>query len=91
MRQKPRPAKPAPTTLSPADQARLEDLRAIQRTYRQVGQLRIAIAFVAHLKPRRAVITNMHHDLDFAEMEAELPPHIRPAHDGMVITYDNLG
>jgi phosphoribosyl 1,2-cyclic phosphate phosphodiesterase len=27
----------------------------------------------------------MHIDLDYATLEAELPPHIRPAHDGLVI------
>jgi len=31
------------------------------------------------------VLTNMHIDLDFATLEAELPPHIRPAHDGMIL------
>ncbi len=31
------------------------------------------------------MITNMHIDLDYAALEAELPAHIRPAFDGMVI------
>jgi hypothetical protein len=28
--------------------------------------------------------------MDFATLEGELPAHIRPAHDGMVIEFDNL-
>jgi phosphoribosyl 1,2-cyclic phosphate phosphodiesterase len=31
------------------------------------------------------VLTNMHIDLDYRTLEAELPPHIRPAHDGMIL------
>jgi phosphoribosyl 1,2-cyclic phosphate phosphodiesterase len=27
----------------------------------------------------------MHIDLDYRTLQAELPPHVRPAHDGMII------
>ncbi|MEC9102323.1 MAG: MBL fold metallo-hydrolase, partial [Pseudomonadota bacterium] len=37
--------------------------------------------------PRRAVLPNMHIDLDYATVEAEPPDHITPAFDGMQITY----
>ncbi|MBD1204818.1 MAG: MBL fold metallo-hydrolase [Rhodobacteraceae bacterium] len=53
------------------------------------AHLALTLDWIGRARPARAVITNMHHDLDFAEMEAELPPHIRPAHDGMVIEYGN--
>ena len=43
----------------------------------------------ARAKPARAVITNMHIDLDYETLRAELPPHITPAFDGMTVTYDN--
>jgi phosphoribosyl 1,2-cyclic phosphate phosphodiesterase len=36
------------------------------------------------------VLTNMHIDLDHAELLAELPPHILPAHDGLTIDYDDV-
>ena len=49
----------------------------------------MTLEWIARARPARAVLTNMHNDLDFATLEAELPPHIRPAHDGMVIAYDN--
>ena len=35
--------------------------------------------------PRRAVLTNMHIDLDYDTVEAETPAHITPAYDGMTI------
>jgi phosphoribosyl 1,2-cyclic phosphate phosphodiesterase len=41
------------------------------------------LAEIARFKPRRAVITNMHVDLDFATLQQELPPNIEPAFDGM--------
>ena len=37
-------------------------------------------------QPKRAVLTNMHIDLDFRTLSAELPDGIRPAFDGMVFT-----
>lgn len=52
------------------------------------AHLAMTLDWIARAKPARAVLTNMHIDLDFAELEAELPAHIRPAHDGMVIAYD---
>jgi phosphoribosyl 1,2-cyclic phosphate phosphodiesterase len=54
------------------------------------AHLEMTLGWIARARPARAVITNMHIDLDHATLEAELPPHIRPAHDGMVIAYDNM-
>lgn len=52
------------------------------------AHLDMALDWIARTKPARAVITNMHVDLDYAELAAELPAHIRPAFDGMQISYD---
>ncbi|HEY3813822.1 MAG TPA: MBL fold metallo-hydrolase [Caulobacteraceae bacterium] len=41
-----------------------------------------ALAWIAELKPRRAVLTNMHVDLDYAELARRLPPGVEPAFDG---------
>lgn len=49
------------------------------------AHLALTLDWIARAAPRRAVLTNMHNDLDYGTLEAELPPHIRPAHDGMVI------
>ncbi|MCR9113232.1 MAG: MBL fold metallo-hydrolase, partial [Rhodobacteraceae bacterium] len=37
--------------------------------------------------PRRAILTNMHIDMDYQTLVEETPDHITPAYDGMVITY----
>jgi phosphoribosyl 1,2-cyclic phosphate phosphodiesterase len=42
-----------------------------------------ALGWIERLGPRRAVLTNLHADLDYAELKAKLPPHIEPAYDGM--------
>lgn len=44
-----------------------------------------ALELVARVQPKRAVLTNLHTDLDYATLAAELPPHVTPAFDGMVI------
>ncbi len=46
------------------------------------------IDWIYRVAPKRAVITNMHLDLDYATLAAETPDHITPAFDGMVIEYD---
>lgn len=42
-----------------------------------------ALGWIDRLKPRRAVLTNLHVDLDYAKLRAELPPGVEPAFDGM--------
>jgi len=44
--------------------------------------------WIAQLAPRRAVLTNMHIDLDYRTLDAETPDHITPAYDGMQIDYE---
>jgi len=44
-----------------------------------------ALALIEQLQPRRAVLTNMHTDLDYAALAAKLPPNVEPAFDGMRI------
>ncbi len=47
--------------------------------------VREALDEVARLKPRRAVLTHMHVDLDYETLCRELPENVEPAYDGMVI------
>lgn len=47
-----------------------------------------SLEWIERAGPRRAVLTNMHIDLDYATLEAETPEHITPAFDGMVIRLD---
>jgi len=49
------------------------------------AHLALTLDWIAQAAPQRAVLTNMHLDLDYADLRAELPPHITPAFDGMVI------
>ncbi len=44
-----------------------------------------ALEWIARIKPRRAVLTNLHSDLDYAALASTLPDHITPAYDGMVL------
>jgi phosphoribosyl 1,2-cyclic phosphate phosphodiesterase len=44
-----------------------------------------SLAWIARVKPRRAILTNLHVDLDYETLKRELPPGVEPAHDGMRI------
>ncbi|MBV8962995.1 MAG: MBL fold metallo-hydrolase, partial [Hyphomicrobiales bacterium] len=44
------------------------------------------LAAIARFKPRRAVLTNMHTDLDYETLLKRLPRHVVPAFDGMQFT-----
>ncbi|MBV0912429.1 MBL fold metallo-hydrolase [Anianabacter salinae] len=50
--------------------------------------LATSLAAIDRVKPARAVLTNMHIDLDYATLDAETPDHITPAFDGMVLRYE---
>ena len=39
--------------------------------------------WIAKLRPKRAILTNLHSDLDFARLKSELPANVEPAFDGM--------
>jgi phosphoribosyl 1,2-cyclic phosphate phosphodiesterase len=45
-----------------------------------------ALAWIDRFKPRRAVITNMHADLDYEVLRQSLPKGVVPAYDGMQLT-----
>lgn len=41
--------------------------------------------WIARIKPKRAILTNLHADLDYEELRQKLPPGVEPAYDGMRI------
>ncbi len=43
--------------------------------------------WIARIRPKRAVITNLHVDLDFATLVKELPAGIEPAYDGLELVF----
>jgi phosphoribosyl 1,2-cyclic phosphate phosphodiesterase len=47
-----------------------------------------ALAWVEKMRPRRAIITNLHTDLDYEELSRRLPDNVTPAYDGMRIDLD---
>ena len=46
------------------------------------------LEWIGRLNPRRAILTNMHVDLDYETLRARLPAHVEPAFDGMRLTVD---
>ncbi len=44
-----------------------------------------SLAWIERLRPRLGVLTNMHNDLDYATLVAELPEGVVPAYDGLVL------
>ena len=45
-----------------------------------------ALAWIERLKPRRAILTNLHADLDYEAVRKAVPPHVEPAYDGMTFS-----
>jgi len=43
------------------------------------------LAWIERIRPKRAILTNLHSDLDYSELKARLPAHVEPAYDGMII------
>jgi phosphoribosyl 1,2-cyclic phosphate phosphodiesterase len=46
--------------------------------------------WIGQYRPKLAVLTHMDQSMDYAELASELPPHVRPGHDGLVIDLDAL-
>jgi phosphoribosyl 1,2-cyclic phosphate phosphodiesterase len=42
-----------------------------------------ALAWIERVKPQRAILTNLHSDMDYATLRRELPAGVEPAFDGM--------
>lgn len=74
--------------------AQLEDLDlwvldALRRTpHPSHVHLERSLEWIERAAPKRAVLTNMHIDLDYATVAAETPDHIIPAYDGLQLTVE---
>jgi len=44
-----------------------------------------ALSWIERIKPARAILTNMHADLDYEALRVSVPPNVEPAYDGMRI------
>ena len=47
-----------------------------------------ALSWIDRFKPRRAVLTNLHSDLDYEVLRQQLPDGVIPAYDGMRLTLE---
>jgi phosphoribosyl 1,2-cyclic phosphate phosphodiesterase len=52
------------------------------------SHLERSLAYVEKLKPKRAFFTHISHDLDHEATEAELPPNVRLAYDGLKLQFE---
>ena len=44
-----------------------------------------ALNWIGRINPARAILTNLHADLDYEELRTKLPSHVEPAYDGLAI------
>ena len=51
------------------------------------AHLERTLEWIARVRPKRAILTNMHIDLDYDRLTRELPPGVEPAYDGMVLSF----
>ena len=45
------------------------------------------LEWIARVKPKRAILTNMHVDMDYETLKRELPAGIEPAFDGQKLDF----
>ncbi|ABD54191.1 MBL fold metallo-hydrolase [Jannaschia sp. CCS1] len=63
-------------------------LDALRRTpHPSHSHLDNSLAWIKRANPRRAVLTNMHIDLDYQTIADETPDNVIPAYDGLTLTY----
>ena len=66
-------------------------MRSAMRGIRVTSASRRRLPGSARINPKRAVLTHMHVDLDYAALARELPQGVEPGYDGMVLTTkDNI-
>ncbi len=44
-----------------------------------------ALDWIGRIKPKRAILTNLHSDMDYETLRASLPPNVEPAYDRMML------
>ena len=60
---------------------------ALRRTpHPSHAHLSRTLEWIARVKPKRTILTNMHVDMDYDTLVRELPPGVEPGYDGMTIS-----
>jgi phosphoribosyl 1,2-cyclic phosphate phosphodiesterase len=54
-------------------------------THPSHANVETALSWIERVKPKRAILTNLHNDLDYETLHRELPDGVEPAYDGMTI------
>jgi phosphoribosyl 1,2-cyclic phosphate phosphodiesterase len=49
------------------------------------------LEWIARVRPKRAILTNLHIDLDYDELTSRLPPGVEAGHDGLALTLEMDG
>ena len=52
------------------------------------AHLERTLEWIERVRPKRAILTNMHIDMDFAQLCAELPAGVEPGFDGMCFSHE---
>lgn len=52
------------------------------------AHLDLALEWIARVRPKRAILTNLHIDLDYEQLVRELPLGVEPAFDGLVFEHE---
>ena len=55
------------------------------------AHLERTLSWIERLRPRRAILTNLHIDLDYETLKAELPDGVEPAFDGLRFEHELSG
>jgi len=55
------------------------------------AHLERTLSWIERLRPRRAILTNLHIDLDYETLKAELPDGVEPAFDGLRFEHELRG
>ncbi len=51
------------------------------------AHLERTLDWIGRVAPERAFLTHMNHAMDYRTLTEELPPHVAPAHDGLVLDF----
>jgi len=63
-------------------------LDALRRTpHPSHAHLARSLEWIARVRPRRAILTNMHLDMDYETLRRELPAGVEPAFDGLYLDF----
>ncbi len=57
-----------------------------RRPHSSHWHLDAALSWIERMRPKRAILTNLHTDMDYATLLRELPAGVEPAHDGLKVS-----